>query len=417
MINIIDSIMGSGKTTFMINYMKENPEKRFFLVTPFLSEIERIKNEVSFLKEPQKNSKNSKYQDLQNLVYNRNSIITTHAMFNKLSLKMIEKIKEAGYILILDEVIDVLKVWDFKTNSDKDNFLSHYGYLDEEGYLCWHNEKNPPESYEYASAFFKEMHLCNNRALLLHKRKTCIEQLPVSLFKSFEEVYVLTYMFKGSLQKSYFDLYEIEYKFLSLENGKLIDYKPLSVDERTKIKSLINIIDNDKMNSIGKDDNALNATWYKDNIPLTGRQSKESKKLIKDLKKHINNFFTNICKGSKVEDNLFSTFKDYEEKLNGSKWNNKFIPFNSRATNEFNHIKNLAYFVNIYPNGDILSFLASKGVRVDREHYALSTLIQTIFRTRIRNFDKPDEERTINLYIPSSRMRNLLIKWLNNEIE
>ena len=48
---------------------------------------------------------------------------------------------------------------------------------------------------------------------------------------------------------------------------------------------------------------------------------------------------------------------------------------------------------------------------------ALSILIQTIFRTRIRNFDKSDEERIINLYIPSSRMRNLLKKWLNNEIE
>ena len=77
----------------------------------------------------------------------------------------------------------------------------------------------------------------------------------------------------------------------------------------------------------------------------------------------------------------------------------------------------MAYFVNIYPNGDIVSFLNSKKVKVDKEHYALSILIQTIFRTRIRNFDKPDEERTINLYIPSSRMRNLLIRWLNNWIE
>ena len=65
MINIIDSIMGSGKTTFMINYMKENPDKRFFVVTPFLEEIERIIKEVSFLKEPEKSSNSTKYQDLQ----------------------------------------------------------------------------------------------------------------------------------------------------------------------------------------------------------------------------------------------------------------------------------------------------------------------------------------------------------------
>ena len=167
------------------------------------------------------------------------------------------------------------------------------------------------------------------------------------------------------------------------------------------------------MNFIGNEENALNVTWYKNNMSLKGKLSQE----IKNLKKHITNFFKNKCKDSKVNDNLFSTFKDYEKKLNGSQWNKKFIPFNSRATNEFNHIQNLAYLVNIYPNGDIKSFLHKKGIKVNAELYALSILIQTIFRTRIRNFDKSDEERIINLYIPSSRMRNLLKKWLNNEIE
>ena len=65
----------------------------------------------------------------------------------------------------------------------------------------------------------------------------------------------------------------------------------------------------------------------------------------------------------------------------------------------------------------VIEPLEKKGIKVNAELYALSILIQTIFRTRIRNFDKSDEERIINLYIPSSRMRNLLKKWLNNEIE
>jgi DNA transposition AAA+ family ATPase len=52
MIKIIDSVMGSGKTTYILNYMKKNPDKKYFVVTPFLSEIERIIKEAHFLKEP-----------------------------------------------------------------------------------------------------------------------------------------------------------------------------------------------------------------------------------------------------------------------------------------------------------------------------------------------------------------------------
>ena len=55
--------------------------------------------------------------------------------------------------------------------------------------------------------------------------------------------------------------------------------------------------------------------------------ARDVEELIKNLKRHATNFFVNICKGSKVEDNLFSTFKDYEKKLNSSKWNNKIFKF------------------------------------------------------------------------------------------
>jgi len=39
----------------------------------------------------------------------------------------------------------------------------------------------------------------------------------------------------------------------------------------------------------------------------------------------------------------------------------------------------------------------------------LSELIQWVWRSAIR------DGNSINIYIPSSRMRNLFIEWLNNE--
>ena len=42
MIQVIDSIMGSGKTTWAINYMNSHPDERFIYVTPRLKEVDRI---------------------------------------------------------------------------------------------------------------------------------------------------------------------------------------------------------------------------------------------------------------------------------------------------------------------------------------------------------------------------------------
>ena len=42
MIKVIDSMMGSGKTTWAMNYMNSNLDKRFIYITPYLHEAQRI---------------------------------------------------------------------------------------------------------------------------------------------------------------------------------------------------------------------------------------------------------------------------------------------------------------------------------------------------------------------------------------
>ena len=55
-----------------------------------------------------------------------------------------------------------------------------------------------------------------------------------------------------------------------------------------------------------------------------------------------------------------------------------------------------------------IRFLESKGVTVDEDGFALSEMLQFIWRSAIR------DNKEINIYIPSSRMRNLLVGWINN---
>ena len=148
-----------------------------------------------------------------------------------------------------------------------------------------------------------------------------------------------------------------------------------------------------------KRSNPLSKSWY-DN------QNKKKLDGMEVLKKNMYNFFRNVCK-SKAEDNMWTTFKDYQSKCKGKGYAKGFVSCNARATNEFRHKKNLAYCTNIFNNPILIKFFTSKGVVVDEDAYALGELIQWIFRSQLRD-DKP-----INIYIPSQRMRELLKNWLS----
>ena len=107
---------------------------------------------------------------------------------------------------------------------------------------------------------------------------------------------------------------------------------------------------------------------------------------------------------------MWTCFKDYKSKCKGKGYTKGFVSCNARATNEYRHKKNLTYIVNIFNNPMILKFFRSKDVKVDENTFALSELIQWIFRSQLRDGKK------INIYIPSKRMRMLLEKWLQQKL-
>ena len=158
---------------------------------------------------------------------------------------------------------------------------------------------------------------------------------------------------------------------------------------------LISVLDNQKMNAIGDDTYALSKTWYMKNKDEYDR-----------LKKNTYNFFKNIMK-SKTCYNVWTTFKCYKAKIAGRGYTKGFIPLNARATNKYRDTYCAAYLVNIYLNPGVKNFFTQQGIDVDEDGYALSELLQWLWRTRIRSGE------SVTVYIPSKRMRNLLINWIN----
>ena len=117
-ITVVDSIMGSGKTSWSIQYINENEMENVLYITPFLDEAERIINKTNReFKQPMYKG-STKLDNLNDLLACQVDIASTHALFKKLDAESRENIKNGHYTLILDEVLNVIDPYTDIRNDD-----------------------------------------------------------------------------------------------------------------------------------------------------------------------------------------------------------------------------------------------------------------------------------------------------------
>lgn len=392
-ITVVDSIMGSGKSSWAIQKMNEDHDGNYIYITPFLSEVQRIKENCSSKRfiEP-KNLGHGKLDSFNDLLKKEKNIASTHALFKMADEDTRDLIKANDYTLILDEVMDVVTQIPMKKDDLPSLLELKLITIHSNGIVEWNVD-------EYDGEYNHIKIMCKNNSVFMVNNCLLMWTFPVSVFQSFKEVYVLTYKFKGQIQRYYYDLYNVEYEYKSIrynnESSKYEMVEYIEKDDLSKIKELIHIIpEKDKINRIGDDKYALSKSWL-------------SKKdiMYSTIVKNLENYFKNKCK-SKACDNMWCTFKDYKGKLSGNRYTKGFVSLGSRATNDYVDKKNLAYCANIFLNPMVEHFFTQNNVSVDEDTYSLSEMIQWVWRSQIRRGDE------INLYIPSSRMRNLFINWL-----
>lgn len=372
--------MGSGKTTYAINKMNTDTENNYIYITPFLDEVKRIKENCTGRKfyDPLNIGK-GKLDSLHNLLKDGKNIATTHALFRMSTDVTRELIRANDYILILDEVCDVIEQIPLKKN-DLEAILEHATI--ENNFLIWTN-------LDYEGRYNDIKIMALNNSIMYANNCLLMWNFPVSVFKSFKECYIMTYLFDAQIQKYYYDLHNAEYEY--------IDISPQKINKK-QIKEKIHILD-DSINKIGEDYYALSVTWY---------NKDKNKPLISKLKNNISNYFRNKIK-AKSDKIMWTCFKDNKKNLSGAGYTKGFVACNARATNNYRDKNCLAYCVNIFLNPIIKNFFIEKEVEVLEEKYALSEILQWIWRSCIR------EHKDISIYIPSSRMRNILMDWLDQE--
>ena len=393
-ITIVDSIMGSGKTSWAIRKMNEETDRKFVYITPYLSEVARIKEKCVDRKffDP-KNVGSGKLDSMHNLLsYNKN-IASTHALFQSANETTRNLIAMGNYTLILDEVMNVVDFMDMKKGDIvlmKEHDLIR---VEEDGLVTWNEDK-----LDFDTRYNDIKAMCQNKTVYLIGDTVLIWTFPVDIFDSFQEVYVLTYKFKGQLQRYYYDMSGVEFDYKSVynEDGKYTLGEYREFDDMDRIKSLITLYQGN-FNNIGDKPTALSKTFYKS----------ASKEVLKTFQRAIYSYFHNYTR-SKSQDNMWTTFKDYKGVLSGKGYTNGFVSVGTRATNEYKDKKFLAFCVNEFHNPIITNFFQRHGVTdLNEDVYALSELIQWIWRSQIR------DGKQITCYIPSKRMRDILLNWLN----
>lgn len=427
MVYVCDAVMGSGKTSATINYINTHPNDKFIYITPYLDEADRMIRSCNMIKFSTPSSKRSAYnngrysklEDARNLISLGKSIASTHALFKTYDADILMMIREKGYKLIIDENVEVAESSDDTLNDI--NMLVENGFLlenlDDEASVITYTV-NPDKEYGGGrfDTFFKMLE-SKKLTRSVNGKVNDIEvqyywTLPPELINSFKDVFVLTYLFDNQGLSHMFNMYDIKYRNIGInfdgvryqfdfENS--VSYVPEYIRH---LEEKIDVVQDDKYNFIGQNDHALSMSWFDRE---SGRDVLVLKKLIRSCFEYYWNDSSSGSNGRKKNNKrLWGTYSKGKNKLSGNGYKGNFLVFNSRATNLYKDAEYLVYAVNLFNNVRYKKYYEKIGINISDDQYALSTMIQWIWRSAIRD-GKP-----IHIYIPSRRMRELLIDWMNS---
>ncbi len=421
-IQIVDSVMGSGKTTSIIEHINSSSNP-IIIIVERQSEVERLSSacpSLTALSDVSKEENITRLDALELIASKGESIVSTHHLFKFWSDYFLNFAEKWGYELIMDETLSgVLSSVGIKSDDLRK-------YVDD-GYIeaCAASKLNKvkltkPLHSKYGDVenkiTKKDCYLFNMSNDEDDPHYQLIEAPRSEMFSVFNNIKILTYKFAGSLLRCYFDLHSISYQMMSIHDGQISRYIDL---HGANFIDKLHIYDG-KYNQI-RGQSIGSETWIKN----------KSNQL--DMSKRLRNVYYFWGEfGVTGETFLYTTHKNYQKKVhpkNNTGLKNKlneryadsdergtmtgeerrkvsFLSQTIRGTNDFSHKKFMAFTCNTFLNPQINQFLKHHDVELYEEPYALNRMIQWLWRGCIRN----DEEMYV--FIPSRRMRHLFLKWL-----
>ena len=380
------------------------PNTKYLVVTPLLSEVERIVNDasVTFVAPETSSEYDTKEDHLVALVEQGYNIATTHKMFEQIAY-LISRGLLRDYEVHIDEVIRVAETIRDRHHKKPKGF-QHF-HLDQGYATLSHDNRIVPTHkwHEHAEDF--EDYLDNrlyqyacNGLLYWHEQQFFIWAIPEKLLTSPRVVHVYTYLSEGSMLLAYLRRQNIAFQIDRLDDLKF----------RQKARELITIKTIPALERVRFSHSAQTCT--KDRTCISRTVSAALKNLwqrqLKDAMEDPHNVLITCAKENWHHSTKVDTPGYY---ATGSGLYSKFtwIPNTTRGTNEYINAHTLIYLYDQNPEMIVGRWLHNS---LHRDTYALTELIQWIYRSRVRRSEP------ITVYLPSERMRRILEAWISADL-
>lgn len=421
-VEILDSIMGSNKTNRVLAWIDSNPNERYLYISPLLSEVDNTSRLATNLKHvsfefPSTDEYDTKTDDLLSKLEVGANISCTHSLYLSMTEKHLDLIEKFEYIVIIDEEVGVIDAFK-KYSTDDLAYLNSNGDIeisDEDGMISWVGAELGKK------AKYKQFYnLCKAKAVYATKRSDTmlVTQMPVELFTRAKRVIIMTYMFNGNVLDNFLKLKKVEVvpftevqptQINKQEIRELIDLKPL---DRKLLKLSMSVYGYDKMDKKGFD---LISNYIRSTGLSVGAKAIDT---MYTLPKAVSP--VEVKSGKRVAPRGYLTYKTEVLDEDGvvvldSKGKPKtednycWLHSGCRATNKYAYKWYLVHCYDRHPNLSVETYLKEYGCPVDKNVFALSEMLQWIWRSRIRKGE------TIVLAIASQRMHNLFLDWLNKD--
>lgn len=392
-VKIIDRPCGTGKTTSLLKSFEH--DKKYIVIVPYLSEVTRVIGEADcdFYEPVVEGETTTKISSLIQLAIEGKNIATTHKMFESL-VSVCRKGYLKEYHLVIDEVPDPVKVAYQLSKASLNEIYLGGGYIqvDYTG-LVSTSEKWQIKQFEFNDTLSpKLMNQAATGCLYLSENQYFLLCMPSELLTSCQTTTILTYKSEGSILCKYLDKEGIPY---------VVDSSVIAEEEfRSKARELISINSLTTALTSFKWSHSKQALFSKtdcDKVKV-GLKNLRSTKLVGVDQKDI--LFT--CRKSL----WFDEYKGPKIK-NGSRINNaNWVSNTTRGTNLYSHCSHAIYLYDQNVNPVVARWLGIKDLSSFNDNYALTELIQWLYRSRVRKGEP------IDVYFASDRMKSILMNWL-----
>lgn len=399
-IEVLDALPGCGKTHAIFDYMSKHQDKPWLYLSPLKDEVDnRVFKEANRVGMdfvvPEEGSDITKTEKIYEILKEGKNVACTHSLMLRFQDRHIEKITKHDYRIVCDEELNLISGYNIR-KEDREFLIKHelIKVVDEKGMI----EFTDPEM-DTEARYGDVKRLADMGCLFAAKRNTGILvcQLSTKLIKAADRFILLSYKYEGSIMHTFLSLHGFGYQAF-----KEVTLFRSEQDIKDRLKQLLTLIETPSVKKVRRKYPLSKSWWENSNKENQEEVLKAMRAVFKGSKLPSADLFYTLPKNRVVREDGKSAPMQVKELQK-----NNFLACSIRATNEYANKKLAIHAYSLHPNQSVKAYLQDLGYECNDTIYALTTLIQWLWRGCIRN------EEPMQVAILSDRMNNIFLDWLN----